>query len=432
MKKSIFITISLVVLAFSATAQETIEKMYSEYSDFSMIRPWSTKSWLVYSHPGYCDFNRVYDLTNNVDILRLPEDFISVSDYKVDTDMVYFCGLMSDNVPVMGYFEKGTFPNSTVNYICLPTLVKLQKLEVISDNKGTQVIMIGNTGQSDIVVDAIKSGGVWDVYFINPYIPDGNINTLDDVAIIDNYVVFTAQYIEIIGNNDNAPTRGFHKLLYFSKPATTLIPLSASTVNYLDIPYFTITKFGIKKCENDAFVIAGTSSLGEPYISGYNGYTHEGTVIIHKYNSRIKSISYSPDSKTTEIVIDSLDVLTNGSRIYTLHPGMTTIPSTAYGHRFPGHRLKSLWYQSNNPLHYICVGDSIGNTNDLFLYRYFYNYPIQCSELISAEISIEKIVKEKQSADFYSDNNKYKVQSKPPIIKGTSIIKRCDSQFKNQ
>ena len=426
----ILITAALLLAPAMASAQESIEKLYSEYSKNSIIRPYQVKSWLIYSEPGNCDFNLVQDGYGPVDILRLPpEDFVSVSDFEIDSDIVYFCGMMSDGVPCMGYFDMNMFPNSTIHYIRLSSLKSVKKLEVMSDKSGAHVIMTGFRGQSDVIIEATPNATGWNVHFINLYVPNAyNNHSYDDIAILDNYVVVTSRYVLYV-NNDNITPYNVSKLWYFSKPNPAIVSLTSSSVSCLEVPYYHNIHLGIEKCENDAFVIAGTGGAGVPYISGYNGTTQIGTVMLSKTNTRIKSISYCSNSKTTDVVIDPYDVATNGSEIYTLFPGMATIPGVAYGHRFPGQIINSLCYQSYNPLHYICVGDSIGNSNDLFIYRYFYNYIMECSELISVETTAEKVEEEPLPANIESSYIFYLTLSKEPVIKKTGTTPICISTF---
>ncbi len=431
MKKIFLLFIALLALFPTSKAQESIERLDSEYAKISMIRRYDVRFWLIYSRciDLYCDFNLVNEYDNTVGILRLPEDFISVSDYKIDKDVVYFCGMMSDNVPCLGYFDMNNFPNSTIHYVRFPTLKKLKKLESMADDTTAHVIMTGAAEEYNVIVDAIPAAGGWNICFIRPYVPNiNNDNLYDDIAILDNYVVVTSRPNLIVGDNTNQYNAA--RLWYFSKPPSSSVPLTASTLEYMEIPYIYTSALGIRKCVNNVFNIAGEVGMGTPYISEFNAFTYNGTVILDTMNAKIKSFCYNPDSKTTDIVLDYPDAAINGSKIYTLLPGLLSYPGTAYGHHFPYHRVNSLAYQSDNILHYIGVGDRIGNTDDLFIYKYFIFQPYECSNVVHVFTRPEKPKVLRELASFNKTPDFYMKHTKYPINKetGTKII--CESDNK--
>ncbi len=433
MKKTLLALASLLALGIVAAAQESIERLYSEYGNFSMIRPYGYNNWIIYSKAyDFCDFSLVQYGVSNVDLIHLPENFISISDFEVDSlyDMVYFCGMIVDNVPCMGYFSMSSFPSTTINYIPLPCLKGLKHLELIPFYNGTQVIMTGYTDQHDVIVDVMPNGLGWKVRLITPYIPNSTgYYTCDDMAILDNFVVVTSNRYEVL---DNTETSLYPVLWYFTKPTTVTTPISSSSRVYLEVPCLYSSSISIRKCENDQFVIAGMFGPGTPVISRYDGVVHKGAVTIEGMYTKIKSLCYNPVIKSTEVVLDSSDAAIHGSKIYTLYPWMETTPGMALGHQFDGHILKSLCYQGYNPSNFICVGDSIGNTRDLFIYKYLFSSPLGCSELIKVKTCCTQY--KKRPYEFLVKNEICDSISlyRAPVVKSSRIETVCESQLKKQ
>lgn len=431
MKKKNFVFAALMALVLPLAAQESIEKILNQYGSGSIIREYVKDKWVVYTHHNdTCEFIMIDDNTSNIEILCLPPDaFVSVSDFEIDlpNNMLYFCGMMNGDVPCMGYFDlfTGIFPNSTIHYLRLSKLKKLRKLEVVSAGMLAQVVMTGVGMDYDVVVDAHDAGPAWTIDYITPFIISPSINnTLNDIAIVDSFAVVTSQYTIPLMDDDSPTPSSLSYLWYFTRTPGSTSSLSASYVYYKEIPYGSSSNFIIKKCENDIFVVATTN---DTYIAGYNGRSHIGSVKILENSGKVVDICYSPIVNSTEVLVEPLDFATNGSKIFTLLPGMQDTSATAFGHRVYNdrHIIKSLINQSSNPVHFICTGECIGNTSDLFLDRYIYNKPKGCTEQVRAgtepreknpDYTIAKLIFEQ----FYQVASK-----KTPIVKETTIERMC-------
>lgn len=425
--------IVLFLLTLPIAAQESIERIFPEYGDSPIIKQYSNDtSWIVYSNTStYCDFLKVKDGMDTVRIIHLPNDFISVSDFEIYSGTVYFCGMKQGDVPCLGYFNITSMssPNPTINYIDLSNLKRLKKLEVLTDSSKLHVIIVGETEHSGMIVDAILvySYNGWNLQF-SPFHLTGSSDgyRCDDIAVIDDYVVVSTHlYLNPIIDSITPPLPPINTthLWYFRRPLSPWVHLNTSSIVRIGIPFHA----KIEACEGNYFVIAGNEEPGHPYVIGYNAFNCIGKVRINRRRTQVVDLSYSPDCKTTELILNPIESLAGGNEVITLQPLMLTHHISAEGHHFPNHILKSIEYHKYKSAHYVCVGDSIGDYYNLFMYRYLYNTPIECSERVTEDTTPYSGSTTQTNDEFGSITRYYIAKKIDAIYKEVLIRTSCES-----
>lgn len=396
MKKLLFAFIALLALPFPSSAQQTIERLVGKYNDNSLIRKIDDGKWLVYSHDEFCHFSRVMDGDTMVDVLSLSEDLISVSDFEIYGERVYLCGLANNGNSYMAYFELSSFPYSPVSYVYLEGISTVIKLEVIPQKNGNtnplcQVVITGEDGSGDgIIVDAVPTATGWDIYHIRPYHGEYVYPHYYDIAVLDDYVVFTFYDCRISREGDEKCRTG---LLYFSMPVTPVTPLHGSSIQAKGVPYGTTEPFLIKRIGGNAFATAtinihklGYMDENDIYVSRYIGLNAYGTAIIHLgylYN-RLKDMACDVgeeflDETGIEVLIYYENNDSRENVVYRIVPSMFISSGVSWGHVYDADISSSLIYEGNYSNRYIVTISGDWAEHRLYLYRYDAGvYPIYC------------------------------------------------------
>lgn len=416
-----------------ALCQESIEKIISEYSKESIIREINNAEWLVYSNPGYCDFSKIVLGNTYIDILRLPENVISVADFEISGGRVYLCGMLNTGKAYMGYFELSYFPYSSLIYFEIPNIVNVKKLEVLpasntESNPLCQVIMTGIDDRGiGFIIDAVPSSASWDVYKIHTYHPDYFDPIYEDIAIVKKYIVITSCDCPYVYDELDEETKCTGTLWYFIKPATPTTPLIYSQKKARSLHYVPTSPFLIAKCEDSTFVTATQSAVGDIYTSEFSGLNITGTAILHTDTNVLMDFTYNHTSHSTEIVVDNIGYQCHESSIYTIYPPMYILSGTAGGIKFPKYTLNSLRYLNHNIQHFIGSGYYNSNYSDLFLFHYYNNSIVQeCAEVISIETSpLEKGITQRPFYWYYSSTNQINPEITETIRKGTDKETIC-------
>lgn len=361
--------------------QEKIESISKMYGEHSIIREINDGKWMVCSDNGSPKFLKVEDGVSNVDVLLFPNEIISVSDFVIYRNAVYFCGKLRNGVPTMGHFSLLSFPTSTVYYsemTNVDTLIAIQVMDYEASGSG-HVVMIGRQNDVGVLVDAIPTTNGWDTYYILLLTPQYDYTIHDDLAITDGHVVVTSYRYTYGSNTDIDPPQPFVEgcIWFLDRPLSAGVSLASSTPFCIKVSVLKPdSPFLVAACEGDACVAAVEvyNDNGVFLFPGINVYGFNGRVNVQ--NVRIvgdtgpdvlKDMCYDSLSRTTELLTHHKTNTVDESRIYTLKQGLQR---NVKGHRYPDQRLNSLIDQSQNSNLFIGSGIDISDEMNLYLYRY--------------------------------------------------------------
>ena len=382
-KRAALLLTTLFLAVYPASAQENITQINYTLGDNSMIKLISGDDWLVYTLDGVQgEFSKVTPTGSA--ILMLDPIFGKVSDFLIFGGTVFFCGMSAENIPYFAYFPLSAFSSPFVVYDFLDGAESVRSIEVYKSPAGIRHVVL--TGQDHegygILIEAVDMTSGWQVFYSRVFAVEGEKYTFDDIAISKDHVAFTA--VEQCDENrdslyhihNSCPGR----VWFIDKPQNenNLITFAK---NYVNVPYLTSLPFIIKHAEEDAFVTA-TQGFFNTYVSGFIGTSHYATV--YAKTNKLMDISYSPDSKSTELLTYHMSSTLepyDASYVHTILPGMSYAAGTAYGHVFHGYHIPSLDYQLNNCNHYICSGyNTLLSPYYLHIPRYHFNLSEGCSE----------------------------------------------------
>ena len=382
-KRAALLLTTLFLAVYPASAQENITQINYTLGDNSMIKLISGDDWLVYTLDGVQgEFSKVTPTGSA--ILMLDPIFGKVSDFLIFGGTVFFCGMSAENIPYFAYFPLSAFSSPFVVYDFLDGAESVRSIEVYKSPAGIRHVVL--TGQDHegygILIEAVDMSPGWQVFYSKVFAVEGEKYTFDDIAISESHVAFTA--VEQCDENrdslyhihNSCPGR----VWFIDKPQNenNLITFAK---NYVNVPYLTSLPFIIKHAEEDAFVTA-TQGFFNTYVSGFIGTSHYATV--YAKTNKLMDISYSPDSKSTELLTYHMSSTLepyDASYVHTILPGMSYAAGTAYGHVFHGYHIPSLDYQLNNCNHYICSGyNTLLSPYYLHIPRYHFNLSEGCSE----------------------------------------------------
>ncbi|MBR4506821.1 MAG: hypothetical protein IKP21_08605 [Bacteroidales bacterium] len=415
MKKVYFLFAVLLAPIVALHGQEKIESIFKMYGEHSIIREINDGKWMVCSDNGSPKFLKVEDGVSNVDVLLFPNEIISVSDFVIYRNAVYFCGKLRNGVPTMGHFSLSSFPTSTVYYsemTNVDTLIAIQVMDYEASGSG-HVVMIGRQNDVGILVDAMPTTNGWDTYYILLLTKQNNYTVHTDLAITDGHVVVTSYNTKIEQEVDMdtliALAQGY--IWFIDRPVSAGTSLAASTPYYIHVPDIKRNSpFIVADREGDACVAATVAFVynGISYVPGINVYDCTGASVTDKVRIKgitsidmLRDICYDSLSRTTELLTLRRMSNVDESRIYTLKQGLQRIVK---GHRYPDQRLNSLINQSQNSNLFIGSGIDIRDEMNLYLYRYNNTDTGTCTHGIECpveELECEKCI-EGKTVPFHS------------------------------
>lgn len=407
MKKVFLLFAALLAPIFALYGQEKTEWIYKMYGEHSIIREVSDGKWLVHSDCNGPEFMMVEDGVANVNVLVMPSAFKSVSDFVIDGNTVYFCGMLYSGVPAMGCFSLTVFPAGTVYYSEMTGVDTLKAIEVmmVGESLGPHVVMIGEQNGMGILVDAIPSGTGWNTYYILLLTQGGNYTVHTDLAITDSNVVVTSYNTKLEADTDMdtifALAQGY--IWFVKRPTAGGVSLAANVPKYTHVPQIKrFSPFLVTACGGDCFIAATVAFVfdGMSYIPGINIYGYCGMDISNNLRivgitslDNLRDICHDNLSRTTEVLSVRRIGTLNESRIYTVDPAT---PLSTSGHRYPDQLLNSLIPQSPHGNLFIGSGVDINDIDHLYLYRYNNTDSGTCTDSFDSpekELEVEIIIK---------------------------------------
>lgn len=178
------------------TAQEFIKRVNGIDQQNSIIYTNFRWNSIIYNnHPDYKLFTMVNETGSAFPYLRFPKT-MTVKDFKIHNDTLFFCGAMYNDIPgdsvgIFGYFPLTSFPTCPVKYHIITQAFSLNKIAIgnIYSFEYVHCAMVGRAYNGNgIMVDAFNGPLCsWSIYYGE--IMDFTCRMDDIVKTFDNFVI---------------------------------------------------------------------------------------------------------------------------------------------------------------------------------------------------------------------------------------------------
>ena len=380
----LFLLLAQLAAVPSARAQEYIKEVVLQESRFNIIREYRANTRIVYTKESSTNYGGEFLMITESGIttpLISLRDDISVSDFEILNDTVYFCGIsyLYYTRGIVGYFPLSSFPTSSVDIIFTTDYEQFIKLEAFHSKYGGQLHLALTGKMRDgayCLVDVPNPTSGTPCSFYHIYLPD--YIAADDVAVTSNYIVATVR-----NSRDNHEG----KLYYFAHPSPGMT-FFYGIVNTLYVDYNITSFMHLEACYDDFFVVSyRTTYLEDPWIhvKGYTGTTNNpGDAAIHTQyvNHYPVDVKYSSQGEDLDVLSVELTGTDTNSVIYH-------IPYSGYvmSRRYNDQLMCSLDYLQTDSLCFIASGR--GPNGLLWVYKYspMNNKPV-CSVMEEPEYAL--------------------------------------------
>lgn len=380
--KSVVLIIMTISFCSTAVATEREDLLLTAYAKSDVIvRDLGSNQCMICTqfHPA---FFLVTTGVTSAPHLPLDMSIDTIYDFEVFGGNIYFCGVKS-GYGVLGYFPVAGFSSyTTVQYLNVPTNLRLRRLEVGTMGGQTHMVAIGDgaKGYAEIV-DAIDLGASWAMHFFDA--TDATV-VLTDLAITDTYVVIS--YYESL----NGPTFTA-KVLYLYKPTSYGGTFSPLNFNWRLAGYNSSPNIIIEACEEDAFELAFTAGIIVPgsrsvHVVAFNGTTIYASISITEQCDaymQVKDMEYYKSDTYSELLLDFYEAGNHRSIVYHLDPNFALGDDNARGHLFEDYHITSLDQIVSMPMHFWAAGINKTSVDQVGLYMYDFHYWWDCTEFIS-------------------------------------------------
>lgn len=331
-------TLALLVVSCMAYSQEAFVNFYVNNRG-AIVRHIDNRMVLIYDHSIDGNYFFLVNTNNptNVPYKKLSDDMLKINDFEIFDNVVYFCGITNEATPhaLFGYFSIWSYLDGEVYIDTLAELKAFNKLDVFSVDGQTHVVMTAqHVDGASVMVDAYEvTPNTWQ-YFI----AQGTTFTsrsFDDVAVIDDYIVFSQSGFSIIGPGIIS---GYTTLWFFPKPLLAG-PLFYSTSNINTISYDN-KRLGltyIKHKTGNKFDLACNSGYDRITIDQFDATSYNQSFLFTKdTNDNVSDICY--DNVTDDPLVLVANII--GSSVYTTQ---TFLPSwNSYGKHIASRYVQSI------------------------------------------------------------------------------------------
>ncbi len=359
--------LTLLSAAPVASAQEYIKEIVGTDCSYSIVREYKANIRIVYNYGSTStlggEFLLVTETGVTTPVLALRDD-ISVSDFEIFNDTVYFCGIgyLGYTRGIVGHFPLSSFSSSLVDIIFTTDYEQFIRLEVFRSKYGGQLhlALTGKLrGGGNCLVDVPNPTSGTPLIFYHTILYNYDYNEINDVAVTDNYIVATLRNPR--GNHEG-------RLYYFGHPSPGT-HFFYGLVNTVEVDR-DITSFMIlEACHDDFFVVSYRTTYGNDawiHVKGYSGTTNNpGDAAIHTQyvNHYPVDVKYSNHGEELDVLSNEFTGTDTNSVVYHIPYG---------GHitsrRFDSQRICSIDYLQTDPLHFIASGR--GQDGLLWVYKY--------------------------------------------------------------
>lgn len=371
---NVVLLLVLLITAFPAQGQDYIKEVSGISCDTSIVREYTDSKRVIYNaHYGGNQFIMVSENGTTAYVVEL-KDEITVFDFKIVNDTLYFCGraYTGSLVGVFGFIPLIPFPTTVVSCYYLSEFSRLGKMEYLKSmyDASRHFVMTGTTrGGKDCVVDAKRFPGGWTFFYSQCSAPAHRL--FEDVAVTKNQVVVAAR-----GMIDSTAY-----LYYFSHPAAGGNIFTAA-VSYCTLPDTLKSRIQLEACHDNYFVATFQSKYNAS--KWLNVLTMDGFTFIREVFIPVSTtsginwhhavdIKYNPDYNEVDLLSNEKFSSYYNSVIYHV-----SNKGSVSGRRYYGQHICSLDYLSLDPSHFIGTGS--GTNGELWFYKYNPHLWAFCSE----------------------------------------------------
>lgn len=384
--KSVVLIIITISFCSTAVATEREDLLLTAYAKSDVIVRDLGSNKCMICNQFYPSFFLVTTGVTSAPQLYLHPNLDTIFDFEVFGGNVYFCGV-KNGYGVLGYFPVAGFPFTTVQYLNVPSSLRLRRLEVGTMAGQTHMVAIGDgaKGYAEIV-DAIDLGSSWAMHFFDA--SDATV-VLTDLAITESHVVVSFYNITI------GPAV-YAKVLFLDKPTTPGGTFSPLYFQWRLAGQNSSTNIVIEACEEDAFELAYAAGLNIPghhsvSVVAFNGTTVYASIGISEQCDayvQVKDMEYYKSDKYSELLLDFYETGNHRSIVYHLDPVFALGNDNARGHLFEGYHITSLDQISSMPMHFWAAGINKTSVDQVGLYMYDFHYWWDCTRYISNDTKI--------------------------------------------
>lgn len=286
-----------IFVSMSASGQEYIKEAPNIADRPTIVKEVSINKWMICYRDYFSAFFYVSDTTPLLHSMDFLNYNITINDFEIINNWVYFCGEStdtSDKYALVGKFQIATFPSSIVYFYRIDSLKSLTKIEVQYGGMATtNVYMIGKgRDEKCYFVSASLAGFGSPGSFFFSEASDNHVDVLDDIAYTDKYIVVTGR--------NTASRHGY--LYYFYLPAMVGGGFSPNA-QYGDIGYYVDNPILIKHCEKD-YVVTVSSDDFYHIISAFDSTCFKYIITVDRDNSALeRDVEYNYQSRELDLLV---------------------------------------------------------------------------------------------------------------------------------
>lgn len=376
--------LTLLTAAPVKSAQAFIRESPQFQADNTIIRSIDDSTWIIYSEHGIRGtFTMVHRTNLSTTVMDLGYRTITVSDFEIYGDMLFFCGSTIGQFPnkaVFGSIRLAGFPYIPVEYTIVDDFLFFKKMEILSLDR---FLLIGENTRSKYQFIEVQQTfyptnwafGVYDA------VPD-YVDVLDDVAGNSQYAVFT-------GRNSSLD-QGY---IFFADYATYGWFSNSQPIQMLNYTYSVKSPLLLEYCESGAFA---TASLGDNNLLSVSAYIapshYSSQQAITGYGiTDVADIKYKRNQQLLEVLTHHSDYELYYSQIFHFDNTLVySSPSSVTGHRANDYWLSSVEempvYVPGGLNNMLSTGFNYAGNLCLFKYTPTYHNCMEKDEIVVREI----------------------------------------------
>ncbi len=367
---------ALLMVANNASGQNFIREADYIMDDHSLIRSITENNWMVYCcSKGSNYFLRASNNSNTASYLKLHNDNIEITDFEVFHDTVFFCGhLQGDTVKALfGMFPIAGFPACTAHYHVFPDLKSFGKMAVLSTGGITHAALTASYhGGYGTMVDIYKTATSW---YCCKAERSGMSEVYDDVAALDNYVVYSSRFF-----GAQSPKYGRAQFVFHSLPASPTSTVLSTTPLLRYFSSMQATTPILLDAEYDLLITATITSNSKISVGQFTGPTYYASAETASQSGLVlRELGFNDLNLETELLVTVQNATMTGSLIYHFEHTNFMYNNILYAHYYANQFLYSLAKAGFDDMLHVSCGHNLTNP-DLRIYRYKYTLFNVCAD----------------------------------------------------
>lgn len=422
--QALFIPIALLVVSGTCKAQNFTKEINSLYDHgTSIIRTINNANWLVYSDndKGHL-FYWIPMSGTNIDYLYLFDQNISIHDFEIFSDTVYFCGVKTEGEErcgVMGHFPIEGFPGGPVKYDLFPEVQSFDAMDVFSVGGHMHVVMTATvTDDGGGTMSDVRhiSGDSWEHNLVvSPY-----KWYFDDVAVTTQHIVFTSRSTYM--QKSNSRLWIIDRPLFFGSS----IFMSTIYVNEFDNT-LVCDKFLVTQSMGAWFVTAEEVRNNKIRMHQYSLSNYHSSVLFNGVpEMTLKALDYADYPNFADVLTTSRNDEVVDSRIYHVPAIAFEQGTTSEIHLYKNEDINSLNVASQFDSTFVASGL---NTIDPYLRVFRYKYDkYTCSNREFFEIETNSYEYKVPEPEIFVQNYPHDIKLKSHSSDNVNIVTLCGAQ----